>query len=624
MKKSRYTDSQILSILKQNEAGAKVADLCREHGMSEATFCKWRSKYGGMNASLRLHLTADCLHQANLDQQVDNAAFLPDETAVDSRHKLAFCFDVAAFQMRSNLANIEVNGEAVDLFPKVSLRLTSHDGDLIPLDRDLLRDPEGNSYWDVSLSPGRVWSEAADGDWSRAALPFQLSNIFENDTHHGIATFLFNDSEISPVFFQIVAETKTFLCPENLQAWGWMNPATSTIGADALSSAIAEFATEVADQRPLKPLVDWNSADSGNCFDQIDNGFGSESTIISGLVVDDQIYASPCKTSQGDYPYPRALKFGIWSATKTAFGSVACARIAQIGGQDPRDSLVRDLLPDARSNPGWDDVTIGDCLNMATGIGTAANEAEPRNVFADYLLWESQAEESGETRDSYNHYHAWFLAPSQREKNLAAFACPSYPWPSGTVTRYRDQDLYIAGAALDAVLKQIRGPDARIWDMVRDEVYAAARIHHAIKFQTIESDASQQVPLSDAGLLLTMDNVARLGKLILDDGKVGDEQILDRGLLDEFFNPRIAKGLPTGIQIEAGEVHYHAGIWHLPYRSLAGELFWIPSMRGYGGQIIQTLPNGITTFRFGFDSYETEERYDALKLVKLADLIRPF
>lgn len=52
MKKSRYTDSQILSILKQNEAGAAVPDLCREHGMSNATFYKWRSKYGGMDASL--------------------------------------------------------------------------------------------------------------------------------------------------------------------------------------------------------------------------------------------------------------------------------------------------------------------------------------------------------------------------------------------------------------------------------------------------------------------------------------------------------------------------------------------------------------------------------------------
>jgi len=52
MKKSRYTDSQILSILKQNEAGAAVRDLCREHGMNNATFYKWRSKFGCMDASL--------------------------------------------------------------------------------------------------------------------------------------------------------------------------------------------------------------------------------------------------------------------------------------------------------------------------------------------------------------------------------------------------------------------------------------------------------------------------------------------------------------------------------------------------------------------------------------------
>ena len=52
MKKSRYSDSQILAILKQNEAGTPVTELCREHGMSDATFYKWRAKYGGMDASL--------------------------------------------------------------------------------------------------------------------------------------------------------------------------------------------------------------------------------------------------------------------------------------------------------------------------------------------------------------------------------------------------------------------------------------------------------------------------------------------------------------------------------------------------------------------------------------------
>ena len=52
MKKSRYTDSQIFAIIRQNESGIKVSELCREHGMSQATFYKWRSKYGGMDASL--------------------------------------------------------------------------------------------------------------------------------------------------------------------------------------------------------------------------------------------------------------------------------------------------------------------------------------------------------------------------------------------------------------------------------------------------------------------------------------------------------------------------------------------------------------------------------------------
>ncbi len=56
MRKARYSDSQIISILKQAEAGTPVAELCREHGMSSATFYKWRAKYGGMDASLMKRL----------------------------------------------------------------------------------------------------------------------------------------------------------------------------------------------------------------------------------------------------------------------------------------------------------------------------------------------------------------------------------------------------------------------------------------------------------------------------------------------------------------------------------------------------------------------------------------
>lgn len=56
MKKSRYSDSQIIQILKQAEAGTPVSELCREHGMSDATFYKWRARFGGMDVSMMARL----------------------------------------------------------------------------------------------------------------------------------------------------------------------------------------------------------------------------------------------------------------------------------------------------------------------------------------------------------------------------------------------------------------------------------------------------------------------------------------------------------------------------------------------------------------------------------------
>ena len=52
MRKSRFAEAQIMGVLRQAEGGLAVADLCREHAISAATFYKWRSKFGGMDASM--------------------------------------------------------------------------------------------------------------------------------------------------------------------------------------------------------------------------------------------------------------------------------------------------------------------------------------------------------------------------------------------------------------------------------------------------------------------------------------------------------------------------------------------------------------------------------------------
>jgi putative transposase len=79
MKRSRFTEEQIIGILKEQEAGVAVADLCRKHGMSDASFYNWKAKYGGMEVSeaKRVRSLADengRLKRLLADAMLDNAA----------------------------------------------------------------------------------------------------------------------------------------------------------------------------------------------------------------------------------------------------------------------------------------------------------------------------------------------------------------------------------------------------------------------------------------------------------------------------------------------------------------------------------------------------------------------
>jgi putative transposase len=58
MKRSRFTEEQVIAILKEQEAGAKTADVCRRHGISDATFYNWKARYGGLEVSQARRLTA--------------------------------------------------------------------------------------------------------------------------------------------------------------------------------------------------------------------------------------------------------------------------------------------------------------------------------------------------------------------------------------------------------------------------------------------------------------------------------------------------------------------------------------------------------------------------------------
>ena len=79
MKKQRFTEEQIIAVLKEQEVGMKVADLCRKYGISDATFYNWKAKYGGMEVSEAKRLKALEEENAKLkkllaEQMLDAAA----------------------------------------------------------------------------------------------------------------------------------------------------------------------------------------------------------------------------------------------------------------------------------------------------------------------------------------------------------------------------------------------------------------------------------------------------------------------------------------------------------------------------------------------------------------------
>jgi putative transposase len=79
MKRKRFSEEQIIGVLKEHDAGAKTADLCRKHGISDATFYNWKSKYGGLDVSEARRLRAlegenGKLKKLLAEAHLDNAA----------------------------------------------------------------------------------------------------------------------------------------------------------------------------------------------------------------------------------------------------------------------------------------------------------------------------------------------------------------------------------------------------------------------------------------------------------------------------------------------------------------------------------------------------------------------
>ena len=530
------------------------------------------------------------------DGPIHNAYFVPVGPAGPALHRFSGTLSIPETVMEVNRAN----DSSERFFPAVDLAFISHGEHLIPVLGDIIRGGAGRSPWDIILSPGRVWSEAGDGGLSRASFPFVLAGRVWNESHNGIATFVFDDERVSDLQFQIVQEAASWL---RVPAWGRLVARFAPRPADG--AVIADFESALAARLPTRP---WSDLEGDPELLAAFDGSAQHVT-TAGLVVDGVLYARPCPTDFGDYPYCGEMRHGVYSMTKSMAAALSLLRLAEKYGDGVFDLMIKDYVEVTAGHDGWEKVRFGDVLNMATGVGDLSHDtASPNN-----------------DEDSTPEFWTYAGAMSAGPRLRAAFAGGNYPWGPGEVFRYRSIESFVLGAAMDAFLKRQEGPGATLWDMMIDEVLRPIGVFHAPMMHTREPGGGRGLPIMGWGLYPTMDEMAKIAGLLQAGGAHRGRQLLSASKLRQVFPSGNAEpGLPEKWRNDDGAYRYRSSFWYLPYRGAAGCFVWIPEMLGYGGNIIALMPNGMIGIRLS-DAYEgSSGQYEGESMACLADRLETF
>ncbi|MCX7179397.1 MAG: serine hydrolase [Proteobacteria bacterium] len=459
--------------------------------------------------------------------------------------------------------------------PKFRYQFVQSGNYLIPVAQGLLI--TGSPYWNIIIGPGRIWNQAGDRGMDRASFPFALAERNANCAHNGVMTFLFDGTTVSKVRYQVTQE----ICPYyKANLWGALT-ATYTPETIANVEAIkAEHAAELANRLPTKPLsaLATDYPDSGIDLANLGALYDPSERTAYGLLINGTNYVSACATRFGNYPYCEDMRQTAFSATKSAFASVALMVLGQKYGKSVYELKIKDYVPETSAGLGnWDSVTFNNTLDLATG-----------NYFdSGYMIDDTRM-----TR--------FFVAESYADRMSAALAIPAKQAP-GKLWVYQTAADFILSRAMNNYLIQQQGSGADIFNMVRDEVYKPIHLS-AGALTTLRTDNSPTgIPLAGYGLFWTLDDTAKIAMLLNNQhGVIGNKQVLNADMLADSMqqNPLDRGVLTTGYPVFS----YNNGFWakqmtpaEFPQFSCS---FWVPFMSGRGGVTIAMMPNGATYYSF--------------------------
>lgn len=540
------------------------------------------------NPHARNELTYDDLFSGSSRGPVDDAAFARPPDAAPPTHvfegglRLIPLKRSGGHRLRRNSFRLG-DSDRIFQLPALEFKFVQAGGDLIPVDQGLI--VTGDDRWNCIVGAGRVWSETSDKGFSRASFPFALNERNQNCLANGVMTFLFNEREVSGVRYQITQETCMYF---KFDLWGQAEARyvpKSIANADEIE---ADHRAEVARRLPTKPISAIGSDFPGSNIDlsAFADGVSPEHLTAYGVIIAGTHYIGPSQTRTGAYTYPESMRLPSYSTAKSAFAAVALMRLCQIYGPEVAETLIVDAIAEAGGGrEGWADETFEHALDMTTG----------RYRSAGYM---------DDERDSLTGADFFRTEPAAR-KLAAALVLPHRAEP-GTVWVYHTTDTFVLIVAMDRFLKAKRGPDADIFDLVRDDVYIPLGLSAGMLKTLRTGNSPSGVPFGGYGLYWTTDDIAKMALFLgPDGGKIGGKQILHPAMLRAAMqrDPNDRGLEPNGAHVHGElEYRYNNGLWaaELPVAGPGedAQTIWVSLMIGYGGIIVATTPDGAVYYHF--------------------------
>ena len=456
--------------------------------------------------------------------------------------------------------------------PEFDFEFVQSDNYLIPVQRgSIVCD---HPKWNIFLEPGRVWQEAGDGDYSRASFPFALVVKGSNSIFNGTMTFLFDDTRVSKVWYQITQEVTSYT---RANFWGLLDASYHPEPIQDAERIRADFAVELAARMPVKPIQALAEDYPGVDVSAFGRGVTPEHMSWYGIVANGVNYLGGCQTRFGTYPYCESMRVASYSTAKSAFVSVALMRLAQKYGPEVADLLIKDYVPEVAASPGdWAQVTFNHTIDMSTG---------------NYLSADFMTDEDGSRMGEF------FVAQPYIARISEAFAWPHAADP-GTHWVYRTSDTFILTRALQNYLQTQQGAEADIFQFVVDEVYRPLGLGPgAYTTMRTADDHWHGQAEGGYGLWWIPDDIAKITTLLnIDGGKIDGEQVLYPELLAAALQ---RDPDDRGVRIDSQRM-YNNAFWANRYTQANGFdcEFWVPQMLGVSGNVVALMPNGITYYYF--------------------------